>query len=316
MKLVQLMNRNMGGIRKLIFGPKDGDIEALKDKYGRSPSEFISLPNGVQVHLRDEGDTEAPVIVLVHGHSEDLHTWNNLAKHLISDFRVIRFDLRRHGLTGPSPDKEYKLENYVSDLSMLISHLGLDSFIIVGHSMGGRISLKYTIENSDKVAGMVLISASGAPNVEKSSPPMALRMMKNPLGRAIIKRVWSRKMAKSSLQDMVFEKSIITDEEIDRLWDLSRYPGSMDAMFREFAIPWQDFTSDEIGDVAVQTLLIWGNEDTICPRTKGDWYHLNLPNSTIVGLTSIGHNPQLECPRRCYEEILSWTEKLDGNNNS
>ena len=48
---------------------------------------------------------------------------------------------------------------------------------------------------------------------------MALKLMKNPLGRALIRRLWSRKMAKDSLMDMVFDGSSITDKEIDRMWD-------------------------------------------------------------------------------------------------
>ena len=85
-----------------------------------------------------------------------------MAKKLVEKFRVIRYDLRRHGLTGPAPDNEYKLESYVSDLSMLIQYLELDNFVLVGHSMGGRIS-KYAMENPERVNGLLLISASGAP---------------------------------------------------------------------------------------------------------------------------------------------------------
>ena len=122
--------RIMGRIRRLILGNKDENIGVLKAKYGLPPSKYISLPNGLTIHVRDEGDSKAPPIVLVHGHSEDLHTWNKLAEKLAENFRVIRFDLRRHGLTGPAPDNEYDVENYVSDLSMLVEHLGLDSFIL------------------------------------------------------------------------------------------------------------------------------------------------------------------------------------------
>ena len=234
-----------------------------------------------------------------------------MAKKLVEKFRVIRFDLRRHGLTGPAPDNEYKLESYVSDLSMLIQYLELDNFVLVGHSMGGRISLKYAIENPESVNGLVLISASGAPPEEKTAKPMALRLMKYSLGRALIRRMWSRKMAKSSLEDMVFDSSVITDEEIDRMWDFSRYPGSMDAMFKEFSEIWNDFESTEINEFSKSTLLIWGEEDTICPMAMGEWYDSELPDSSLIRLQNIGHNPQLECPDKCLDEITSWMNSLE-----
>ena len=301
----------MGRIRTLLLGNKEEDVEVLKGKYGLPPSEFIALPNGVNLHVRDEGNPESPAIVFLHGHTEDLHTWNKLVKQLVEKFRVIRFDLRRHGLTGPAHDNEYKLESYVSDLSLFIQHLELDNFVLIGHSMGGRISTKYTIENPEKVNGLVLLSASGAPREEKTSPPMALRMMKNPLGRALIRRLWSRKMAKDSLMDMVFDGSSITEEEVDRMWDFSRYPGSMNAMFREFGKTWEDFKPEEIERIPTNTLLIWGEEDTICPISMGEWYDSKLPKSVMVRLPNIGHNPQFECPDKCLDEISTWMNSLE-----
>ena len=296
----------MGLMRSLVFGPKLVDIEWLRRKYGSTPSQFITLPNGVIAHLRDEGDSEARPIVLVHGHSEDLHTWNGLVERLIGKFRVIRFDLRRHGLTGPAPDNEYNLESYVSDLSMIINQIGIDGFVLVGHSMGGRISVKYTMENQDKVNGLVLVSASGAPRKENTPLPMALRLMRNPLGRFFLKRIWSRNLAKKSLSDMVFDESSITDREIDRLWEFSKYPRSMDAMFREFTQTWDDFEPTEVRGIVTDSLLIWGEEDTICPESMGRWYDSQLLKSTMVGLPNIGHSPQFECPDRCFDEISEW----------
>ena len=79
----------------------------------------------------------------------------------IEDFRVIRFDLRRHGLTGPASDNQYGIESYVSDLSLVIEHLGIESCDLVGHSMGGRIAVKFTMENPDRVRNLVLLAASG-----------------------------------------------------------------------------------------------------------------------------------------------------------
>ena len=286
------------------------DVDGLRERYGAPPSQYITLSNGENIHLRDEGDSEAPPIVLLHGHSEDLHTWDQLVKHLVEDFRVIRFDLRRHGLTGPASDNQYGIESYVSDLSLVIEHLGIDSCDLVGHSMGGRIAVKFTMENPDRVRNLVLLAASGAPRENEGSPPLAMKLMKNPLGRFLIKRMWSRKMAKDTLIDMVHDGSLVTDEEVDRMWEFSRYPGSMDAMFREFRMVWDHFTIKEIEKITTSTLLIWGEEDTICPVEMGTWYNFHLPNSTLIRLPEIGHNPLSESLDVCLDEISSWLKRL------
>ena len=116
--------------------PREGGCGALEGEVRTIPSQFIELSNGNNIHFRDEGDPNAPTIVLVHGHSEDLHTWHQFVEHLVDNFRVIRFDLRRHGLTGPALDNEYGIDHYVSDLSELIELLGVSSVVLIGHSMG------------------------------------------------------------------------------------------------------------------------------------------------------------------------------------
>ncbi|MEC9161855.1 MAG: alpha/beta fold hydrolase, partial [Candidatus Thermoplasmatota archaeon] len=102
---------------------------------------------------------------------------------LVEEFRVIRYDLRRHGLTGPASDDGYSIERYVADLAMVVDHLGLERFVLLGHSMGGRISVRYTMEHQDRVSRLILLSASGPPRKQDTKQPLALRLMKNPLGR-------------------------------------------------------------------------------------------------------------------------------------
>ena len=117
-------------------------------------------------------------------------------------------------------------------------------------------------------------------------------------------------MAKKSLEDMVFDGSSITHEEIDRMWDFSIYPGNMDAMFQEFRETWDALDPADIKEIATNTLLIWGKEDSICPESMGIWYDSHLPNSTMVVIPNIGHNPHFECPDRCSDEISSWLGAL------
>ena len=296
----------MGGVKSLLFGPTWEDVDVLNQTYGAHPSQLITLPNGETIHLRDEGKKGAFPLVLVHGHSEDLHTWNGLVERLVEEFRVIRYDLRRHGLTGPASDDGYSIERYVADLAMVVDHLGLERFDLVGHSMGGRISVRYAMDHQDRVSRLILLSASGPPRKQDTKQPLALRLMKNPLGRFMIKRIWSRNMAKKSLEDMVFDPSIVTDEDIDRMWAFSRYPGSMEAMFREFADSWPEFTSDEIQGIRTHALLIWGEEDSICPVELAEFYHAHLQHADMVVVPKVGHCPQVECPERCVAEMLRW----------
>ena len=90
----------MGAFIVFTWAP-DRPVEDLKARWAPPPSVFIEI-GGLSVHLRDEGprdDTEP--IVLLHGTSSSLHTWEGWVQGLKSQRRVIRFDLPGFGLTGP-----------------------------------------------------------------------------------------------------------------------------------------------------------------------------------------------------------------------
>src|SRR5689334_25005558 len=90
----------------------DRPVEELKAKWAPPPSEFVQV-GGLQMHLRDEGPRGDPLpIVLLHGTSSSLHTWEGWAAALKSQHRVISYDMPGFGLTGPSPDANYSIERY------------------------------------------------------------------------------------------------------------------------------------------------------------------------------------------------------------
>ncbi len=87
----------------------DRSVQQLSPRWAMAPSQFLAV-NGIQVHLRDEGPRNDPLpIVLLHGTSASLHTWDGWAASLAGERRVIRFDLPAFGLTGPDPLNDYSI---------------------------------------------------------------------------------------------------------------------------------------------------------------------------------------------------------------
>jgi triacylglycerol esterase/lipase EstA (alpha/beta hydrolase family) len=90
------------------WAPEQSPSE-LAAKWATPPSQFIEL-RGMQVHLRDEGPRDDPLpIVLLHGTSASLHTWEGWARTLHAERRVIRVDLPGFALTGPHPKDDYSM---------------------------------------------------------------------------------------------------------------------------------------------------------------------------------------------------------------
>ena len=98
----------------------DTDPAEMQAKYGAAPSRMLAVGDGRQVHVRDEGPRDAPAIVLLHGSNADLHTWQAWTDALSADYRVVRFDQRGHGLTGPAADADYSIEAFAGDIDAVV----------------------------------------------------------------------------------------------------------------------------------------------------------------------------------------------------
>jgi pimeloyl-ACP methyl ester carboxylesterase len=117
-------------------------VEELRARWGRAPSVFINVAS-MRVHMRDEGPRDdASPIVLLHGTVSSLHTWDGWAAALTSRRRVIRFDLPGFGLTGPSPDGTYSVDNDVRLVIAVLDHLDIKQCVLGGNSLGGGVSCR------------------------------------------------------------------------------------------------------------------------------------------------------------------------------
>ncbi|UCH10746.1 MAG: alpha/beta fold hydrolase, partial [Fidelibacterota bacterium] len=115
----------------------------------------------MEVHIRDQGT--GPAVVLLHGMFSSLHTWDGWVEALQDSFRMIRLDLPGFGLTGPRPDADYSLSEYVGFMDALLDELGVERAILVGNSLGGGIAWEYSLAHPSRVEGLILIDAVGYP---------------------------------------------------------------------------------------------------------------------------------------------------------
>ena len=141
-----------------LYWQNDIPVETLKKKYCNEQSKFIEI-NGQEIHYRDEGSGYP--LVLVHGTSSSLHTWDAWTNELKNDFRIIRMDIPAFGITGETKDRNYTIENYVKFIDAFTTALGVDTFYLAGNSLGGEITWNYAYSHPDRVKKIILIDAAG-----------------------------------------------------------------------------------------------------------------------------------------------------------
>jgi pimeloyl-ACP methyl ester carboxylesterase len=122
-------------------------------------SYFVDV-NGVKLHYLDYGRAEQPALLCVHGGGAHAHWYDYAAPGLRSDYHVRSLDLRGHGDSGWADDPQtYSFPTYAADLNALVEALDLRDFVLVGHSMGGMVSLLYAATYPGRVGRLVIVDS-------------------------------------------------------------------------------------------------------------------------------------------------------------
>lgn len=134
------------------------DSAALPQPIELLQSERTSrIVNGlIGIRVREWGDPAAPAMVLLHGLRGYSGTWRNLAAAFSDRWRMIAFDARGRGESDWDPQRNYYTDAYLADLEAVVDGLGLDRFVLVGHSMGGTTSYCYAAKHPQRLAALVV----------------------------------------------------------------------------------------------------------------------------------------------------------------
>ena len=112
---------------------------------------------GLRLHYADWGNEGAPHLILVHGGRDHCRSWDAIAQALRAHFHVLAPDLRGHGDSDWTKGGSYALPEYVYDLTRLVQHIAARQVTLIGHSMGGMVSLIYAGAFPDNVSSLVVL---------------------------------------------------------------------------------------------------------------------------------------------------------------
>jgi pimeloyl-ACP methyl ester carboxylesterase len=288
----------------------DTDPATMRAKYGAPPSQFVDLGEGLNVHLRDTGPRDAPVLMLIHGSNASLQTWEPWAERLGARYRIIRMDLPGHGLTGPSPQRAYDNAAYAAVVERLRVKLGVDHIVLAGNSMGGGVAWHYALAHSDHVRALVLIDSIGQPEPGNSKPPLAFRIARLPVLRDIAAAITPRSLIADSLPGVFGNPKLADAAMVDRYWELLRYPGNRAATLDRFALPPDSATAAQLAALKLPVLILWGAKDQLIPRNSGDWLHARIPGSKLIVYPGTGHLPMEERPDDSTRDLDAFLQGL------
>lgn len=289
-----------------IFRTPDTDREEMIAKYGSESSQFLDVGNGGQIHYRDEGNKVGPAVVLIHGSNGHVQTWDRLIELMADDFRLISLDLYGHGLTGPNPSATYDANAMIGGVTAILDEIEVEKAVWVGNSMGGWLSWRAALAVPERVSGLVLIDASGAQTEEKVKPYLGARLAQSSLGQLLLPEITPRSLVKSSLEENYADPSLLSEELVDRYWEMLRFPGNRKAAVDRSAVDRKPEKWEQVGDITVPTLLLWGDQDSVVPVSHGKAFDQAIPNSRLIIYPDAGHLPMEETPDQVARDIGVW----------
>lgn len=290
-----------------------GDIPYpdLEAKYASPASRYLTLPNGVRVHYRDQGKRDGQPLVLLHGFSASLHTWEPWVGELGGDYRIVSLDLPGHGLTRTPDGYKLSTEGHVAVVQGVARALELDPFVLAGNSMGGAVAWNYAIAHPDRLRGLVLVNSAGWPRSEApESQPLAFKLMGNPVGRTLLRNLNPRPVAGPGLKDAYLDESLVTKAVVDRHVDFARAPGRRALLLAPREVPRAPTRPETFARIATPTLVIHGDEDRLIPVADGRALAGAIPGAKLITYPKVGHIPMEQISERSAADVRSFVESL------
>lgn len=286
----------------------DTNPEDMVAKYGGDQAKFVQMAGGANIHYRDQGPKDAPTIIMIHGMSAHLQAWEPLIAEMGANYRILSLDLPGFGLTGPNPTGQYGPEVYTEAVLTVMNSANVDKAVIVGNSMGGWTAWRMGLSHPERIHGLVLLAPWGAPGADNEKSNLAFKLMSSSIGKALMPHFTPRSIVKQSVLQSVERDEIVTDEMVERYYELVRYPGNrqatLDAM--ETAKDLSDWKN--IKSLEAPTLIIWGREDQLIDISRSEKFTSELEGEKIIIYENVGHLPMEEVPADVARDIKLWWE--------
>jgi pimeloyl-ACP methyl ester carboxylesterase len=259
--------------------------------------------NGITLHYLDWGPADAPPVVLLHGITGHARVWDHLARRLTPARRVLALDQRGHGDSEPAPDDDYRVGTMADDVAAFAGSLHLHRFALVGHSMGGRIAIKYAADHAARLERLVIIDIG--PDIHLAGLQRVRDMMANAPER-IESEEWAVEYIRRAnpLQDvgMLRERvrhGLRRQPDGELTWKYAKGLRDMMRAGRRDAVDlWEPLPR-----ITCPTLVVRGAESDILAPEVAKKMAERLPDGRVVEIAGAGHTVPADRPEEFVREI-------------
>ncbi len=250
--------------------------------------------NGARIAVQDVG--EGPPLVFTHGWALSQQWWWKQVEHLKDRYRVVTYDVRGHGRSGGRKKNFHDFQLLVDDLEELRDKLELKDAVVVGHSMGGAITLHHAVQRPSTLRGLVLVDSPQADGgFDNLLTMLGLDVVSRPflplLGDTTVlslawpilrDQMWSRKFQKKNKKLIKQSRREFEDNDLT-------------AVLRAFsALVRREEIDDDLRSIKVPALVLIGQKDDAIPREAAEDLAADIPKARLSIVPKAGHMSMVE----------------------
>jgi non-heme chloroperoxidase len=261
---------------------------------------WVRLSTGMRLPYVEQGDPSGIPVVLLHGYVDSWRSFERVLPQLPESLHVFALSQRGHG-DASRPSGGYRIADFAADLMGFMDAVGLESVIIVGHSLGSAVGQRFAMDQPARTRGLVFI---GATTTWRGNPVMnevweAVSVLTDPIDPVFVREFQESTLARP-VPPMFLETIIDESLKVPAL------------VWRE---AWRTIVENdhaaELRTIAIPTLLTWGDQDGMSPRDQQDALLASIAGSRLEIYEGTGHALHWEEPERFAADLVAFVADLD-----
>lgn len=265
---------------------------------------------GVTLAYEEYGHGEP--VVFIHGISASSYSWRTVAQALSDSYRCISIDLMGFGRSDKPRDESYSLKRQAELVLKAIEKIGIERFVLAGHSLGGGVSLaimRELGENQERVRGLILVdTACYLQNI-----PIFIGVLKVPILPLLVMKIVPEKWGFMFSGGAMY-KGGMKSEAIEEYTRCLKTPGAHESLIataKELIPPDLDEFMGSYSKISVPTQIIWGRYDKVIPIDLGRRLRDAVRTPYFHIVENCGHCPQEESPAEIAQLIRKFIDGLE-----
>lgn len=270
----------------------------------------------MRLHYLDWGTAGRRPIVFLHGAALNAHTWDVVCLILRQHHHCYALDQRGHGDSAWAEDADYSGDAHRGDIEAFVDHLGLDQFVLVGHSMGGFNSFNYAFHHNHRLAALVMVDAG--PSMLTKGAPRIADFVSETAESDSLQQIMEKAMAFNPRRDpRLLRRSLLhnfrrtPDGKWLRKTDLRIWQSKGNrAQERENLV---ERFRQAASRVTCPTLIVQGGLSDVFTAEDAQKLAADFPHGRYAQVSDAGHTVQGDNPRALAQALSQFLESVAGS---